>query len=98
MSRAILHILQTSELNGVININAPIPATNKDFTLAMGTIMNRPVVIPFPKFAVQLLFGEMGEEILLGGTKATPKKLVDSGFQFLDPTVNDAVRFAITGE
>jgi NAD dependent epimerase/dehydratase family enzyme len=95
MSRAMIHILQTPSLDGVININAPIPATNYDFTIAMGNIMNRPVLIPFPKFAVSILFGEMGEEVLLGGTKATPKKLLDSGFKFLDPTVDDAVRSAV---
>jgi NAD dependent epimerase/dehydratase family enzyme len=72
--------------------------TNADFTKAMGTVMNRPTLLPFPSFAVSLLFGEMGEEVLLGGTRATPKKLLDSGFQFLHPTVEDTVRSAIVEE
>jgi len=61
----------------------------------MGTVLKRPTLLPFPGFAVSLLFGEMGEEVLLGGTKATPKKLLDSGFAFLHPTVEDSVRSAV---
>lgn len=95
ITRAMVHVLQTPSLTGPINMNGPNPATNAEFTTAMGTVMGRPTLVPFPAFAVSLLFGEMGEEILLGGTKAVPTKLVQSGFTFLDPTVEDAVRSAI---
>jgi len=98
ITRAMIHVLETPSLKGPINLNGPIPATNADFTKAMGTVMNRPTLLPFPSIAVSLLFGEMGEEVLLGGTKATPKKLLDSGFKFLDSTIEDAVRSAIENE
>jgi len=98
MARAMVHVLDTPQLQGPININAPIQATNADFTQAMGTVMKRPTLIPFPAFAVSLLFGEMGEEVLLGGTQATPKKLLESGFTFQDPSVEDAVQTAIVNE
>lgn len=95
MARAMVHVLETPSLKGPVNMCAPEPATNAGFTEAMGTVLNRPTLLPFPGFAVSLLFGEMGEEVLLGGTKAAPKKLLDSGFQFLHPTVEDAVRSAV---
>ena len=95
MARAMVHVLATPSLHGPINLNGPVPATNHDFTQAMGTVMHRPTLLPFPAFMCRLLFGEMGEEILLGGTKAVPAKLLASGFQFLDPTVQDAVRSAM---
>ena len=98
MARAMVHVLETPSLNGPVNMCAPEPATNADFTSAMGSVLNRPTLLPFPGFAVSLLFGEMGEEVLLGGTKAAPKKLLDSGFQFQHPTVEDAVRSAIQEE
>jgi len=98
MARAMVHVLNTPQLQGPININAPTTATNAEFTQAMGTVMGRPTLIPFPAFAVSLLFGEMGEEVLLGGTQATPKKLLESGFTFQDPSVEDAVRTAIVNE
>lgn len=98
MARAMVHVLEKSSLSGPVNMCAPTPATNADFTSAMGSVMGRPTLLPFPGFAVSLLFGEMGEEVLLGGTKAAPKKLLNSGFQFLHPTVEDAVRSAVEEE
>jgi len=95
VARAMVHLLETPSLKGPVNMCAPEPATNADFTAAMGTVLKRPTLLPFPGFAVSLLFGEMGEEVLLGGTKATPKKLLDSGFAFLHPTVEDSVRSAV---
>lgn len=95
MARAMVHVLETPSLKGPVNMCAPEPATNADFTAAMGSVLKRPTLLPFPGFAVSLLFGEMGEEILLGGTRAAPKKLLDSGFQFQHPTVEDAVRSAV---
>ena len=98
MARAIVHVLETPGLSGPVNLCAPEPSTNAGFTEAMGTVLGRPTLLPFPGFAVSLLFGEMGEEILLGGTRAFPRKLLDSGFEFLHPTVEDAVRSAVKEE
>lgn len=98
MARAMVHVLETKSLKGPVNMCAPEPATNADFTSAMGSVLGRPTLLPFPGFAVSLLFGEMGEEVLLGGTRAAPKKLLDSGFKFLHPTVEDAVRSAVKEE
>ena len=98
MARAMVHVLETPSLKGPVNMCAPEPATNADFTSAMGSVLGRPTLLPFPGFAVSLLFGEMGEEVLLGGTRAAPKKLLDSGFQFQHPTVEDAVRSAVEEE
>jgi len=98
VARAMVHLLETKSVSGPVNLCAPEPATNADFTNAMGSVLKRPTLLPFPGFAVSLLFGEMGEEVLLGGTKAAPKKLLDSGFRFLHPTVEDAVRSAVEEE
>jgi uncharacterized protein (TIGR01777 family) len=95
MARAMIHVLETPSLEGPVNMCAPGAATNAEFTSAMGKVMRRPTLLPFPGFAVSLLFGEMGEEVLLGGTRAEPKKLLDSGFQFLHPTVEEAVQSAV---
>jgi uncharacterized protein len=95
MARAMVHVLETPKLSGPVNMCAPIGATNAEFTTAMGKVLKRPTILPFPAFAVSLLFGEMGEEVLLGGTRATPKKLLDSGFQFQHPSVEEAVASAV---
>jgi uncharacterized protein (TIGR01777 family) len=95
MARAMIHVLETPSLQGPVNMCAPNASTNAEFTAAMGKVLGRPTLLPFPAFAVSLLFGEMGEEILLGGTRATPKKLLDSGFAFSHPTVEEAVQSAV---
>jgi hypothetical protein len=95
MAKAMLHVLKTPSLEGPVNMCAPVGATNSEFTSAMGKCLRRPTILPFPGFAVSLLFGEMGEEVLLGGVRADPKKLVDSGFEFAHPTIEEAVQSAV---
>ena len=64
-------------------------------TKALGSVMSRPTILPFPGFAVSLLFGQMGEEMLLGGVRAVPSKLLSSGFEFQHPNIKDALSSAL---
>lgn len=101
VARGIVHTLDDSEgkkLEGVVNVCAPNPCTNQEFTTALGKVLNRPTLIPLPAFMVKLMFGEMGDEMLLGGTRAYPKKLIDSGFEFRHPNIEDALHSAIHEE
>ncbi|KAL3941929.1 MAG: hypothetical protein SGBAC_003785 [Bacillariaceae sp.] len=95
MARAMVHLLQTPSLDGPVNMCAPGGCTNAEYTRAMGKVLRRPTIFPFPSFAVSLLFGEMGEELLLGGTRAHPTKLLDSGFEFAHPAIEEAVQSAV---
>lgn len=95
MARAMIHVLQTPSLDGPVNMCAPGGCTNGEFTKAMGSVLRRPTLLPFPSFAVSLIFGEMGEEVLLGGVRADPKKLLETGFEFSHPTVEEAVQSAV---
>lgn len=95
IARAIVHTLETPSLKGPVNLVAPNPCTNEEFTKALGAAMGRPTLLPFPGFAVSLLFGEMGEETLLGGVRCLPTKLLKSGFEFQHPTIDEAVKSAL---
>jgi NAD dependent epimerase/dehydratase family enzyme len=53
------------------------------------------MILLLPRFAVSALFGEMGEEMLLGGVRAIPGKLEESGFEFLHPTITEALQSAV---
>ena len=66
---------------------APNPATNEQFTKALGSALHRPTVLPVPAFAARALFGEMGEAMLLGGQRVLPARLVEAGFDFSAPTL-----------
>ena len=94
-ARAIVHTIESKQLSGPVNFCAPEPCTNAEFTQALGKAISRPTLIPLPEFAVSLLFGEMGNEMLLGGTRALPSKLLKSGFKFEHPSIDEALDSAL---
>jgi uncharacterized protein len=82
MVGAILHILNTDLLRGPVNLVAPKPVTNTEFTKTLASVLSRPAIFPMPAFAVKLLFGEMGEALLLGSQRVEPSQLIESGYPF----------------
>jgi uncharacterized protein len=90
--RIIVFALENENLNGVVNATAPNPATNEEFTDTLGRVLNRPTILPVPAFAVKLMFGEMGERLLLEGARVVPKKLLDAGFEFKHPNLEEAMK------
>ncbi len=79
---AIHHILKSDLLYGSVNMVAPRPVTNAEFTQTLASVLSRPAVFPMPAFAVKLLFGEMGETVLLASQRVEPTQLVSSGYPF----------------
>lgn len=82
MVGAIHHILKSDLLQGPVNMVAPKPVTNEEFTRTLGSVLSRPTILPVPAFAVKLAFGEMGETVLLGSQRVEPTQLVMSGYPF----------------
>lgn len=93
--RAFEHLIDTPSLSGPVNVVAPNPVTNAEFTKAFGAVINRPTVIPVPKLALNILLGsELAESVGYGSTRASAAKLLDSGFEFTSETVDQALREA----
>ena len=92
---AIYHTLVTDSLKGPVNVTAPNPVTNKEFTNTLGKVLNRPTVMPMPAFAARLAFGEMANDLLLASTKVAPKKLSDSGYDFQYPELENALKHVL---
>ena len=92
---AIHHALMDDSLAGPLNLTAPQPVTNAEFTAALGRAIRRPTLLPLPTIAVKVLLGEMGQVLLLGGCRAMPAVLTQSGFRFLCPTIDDALRWEL---
>lgn len=82
MVGAIHHILKTDLLRGPVNLVAPKPVTNAEFTKVLASVLSRPAIFPVPAIAVKLAFGEMGETVLLGSQRVEPARLVGSGYPF----------------
>lgn len=89
---AIEHCLTQDELKGAINLVAPNPVTNTEFTKTLGRVLKRPTLVPMPGFAARAAFGEMAEALLLSSTRVLPRRLERSGFRFLHPTLEVALR------
>ena len=77
-------ILNNSEISGPVNLVSPNPCTNKYFTSVLAEVVNRPAFFHIPSKIIKLIFGEMGEQVLLFGTRVRPKKLLDHNYQFID--------------
>ena len=84
--------LITVWLSGPVNVVAPKPITNAEFTKTLGRVLSRPTVLPVPRVAVRLLFGEMGYGLLLGSQRVEPGKLSEANFRFQYPDLEGALR------
>lgn len=82
MVGAINHILKTDLLRGPVNLVAPKPVTNEEFTKTLGSVLSRPTIFPVPAFVMKLVFGQMADEVLLASQRVEPTKLVTSGYPF----------------
>ena len=83
------------ELTGPVNTTAPEPVPNLEFTRTLGRVLRRPTLLPAPAFAVHLLLGEMGRDLLLSSARVLPEKLAVSGFEFRCPRLEDALRLEL---
>ncbi|HJP32789.1 MAG TPA: TIGR01777 family oxidoreductase [Candidatus Latescibacteria bacterium] len=95
--RIIDHVILHQEIRGPVNAVAPTAVTNQQFTRSLGRAMRRPAFLPAPAFLVKLLLGEMGRALLLSSTRADPAALRDSGYEFVHPTLDDALAELVRG-
>lgn len=82
---------------GSYNLTSPNPVTNSEYTKALGKALKRPTLFPMPSLIVKLLFGEMGETLLLKGQKVLPKKLEEKGFDFKFAQIQPALNSILKG-
>jgi uncharacterized protein len=92
--RAVRFLLDQPGVSGPVNLTAPVPATNTEFTRALAAAVRRPAVLSVPGPAVLLVLGELSAE-LLGSSRVLPSRLLQSGFQFDYPEIGPALVAAI---
>jgi NAD dependent epimerase/dehydratase family enzyme len=78
-------------LEGPVNLVAPNPARNKEFTKVLAQVLGRPALVPMPALVAKALFGQMAEEALLASARVEPGGLAASGFVFRDPELRPAL-------
>jgi len=89
---AVEHAIETAELSGPINVTAPEPVTNEEFTRALGTALSRPAALRIPAWALRLALGEMASGTVLVSARVIPEKLLATGYRFLHPSLSGALR------
>jgi uncharacterized protein (TIGR01777 family) len=87
-----LHHLLFADVHGPVNATAPEPVSNATFVQTLGAVLRRPTMVPMPARAARLLFGDMGEALLLAGARVLPRALLASGFRFLHADLASAMR------
>lgn len=92
----LLYVLDHDTAVGPVNLTAPTPVTNRDFSKALGRALHRPAVMPVPAAAIKLLYGEMAE-IVLEGQRAIPQRLAELGYPFQFTDVEAALKDVLAG-
>ena len=90
--RALVFLLE-SDIAGPVNLCAPSPVTNRQFTRALASMLRRPAVLAVPRFGPRLLLGRnLADELLFSSTRAHPVALTDSGFEFRYPDLSPTLK------
>ncbi|MGW5373492.1 TIGR01777 family oxidoreductase [Streptomyces sp. NPDC004009] len=90
---AIRHLIDDDGAYGPFNLTAPQPLTNREVTEAMGRVLHRPTLFAVPEPVLRAALGEMAGDVL-GSQRVLPKRLLESGFTFAFPGIEDAIRAA----
>jgi uncharacterized protein (TIGR01777 family) len=90
-----LAAIDGEDWSGPVNATAPEPATNAEFTRALGRALHRPAVVPVPAFGIRLLYGEMAQ-MVVNGQRAVPRRALELGYRFRHPELDEALRSALS--
>ena len=90
--RALRFMIDSESVVGPVNVVAPNPVTNAEFTDILGRVLGRPTFTMVPAFALKLAFGQMAEDTALASQRVVPRRLNEAGFQFELPTLEAALR------
>jgi uncharacterized protein (TIGR01777 family) len=88
----LLWALDNEQVSGVVNATAPTPATNRDFSKALGKALGRPAVVPVPGLVLDLKFGGEFGAVLRGGQRVVPKRTQELGYEFQHPDLDEALK------
>ena len=84
-------VMTNDSLQGPVNFVTPNALSNRKFTKSLGQVLSRPTILPLPAFAARIALGEMANELLLSSNRVYPSKLMESGYKFLHPELNQAL-------
>lgn len=93
----IRRLSEEDSMDGVFNVTAPTPVSNAGFTRALAGVLGRPALLPLPSWFIRLVFGEMGDRLLLHGQCVMPVRLQEAGYSFRYRNISEALRASVAG-
>jgi uncharacterized protein (TIGR01777 family) len=90
MLQGIAHLITNESCEGVYNFTAPNPVTNAEFSRELAAALSRPCLFKVPEFVLRMMMGEMAD-LVLYGQRVVPKRLEESGYQFIYPEISQAL-------
>ena len=93
---AVTFLLDSASIAGPVNLVAPNPVTNEEFTRVLARVLRRPAFFHVPRAALTLTMGEMAEATVLASQRIRPRRLLEAGFNFSLPTLEAALRAEFT--
>jgi uncharacterized protein len=96
--RALRFALDNESLRGAVNLTAPNPVTNAEWTKALGRALHRPTVMVVPPFALKAALGGELVDSLLASQRVMPQKLLTAGFEFRHPTIDEGLAWAVSAD
>ena len=89
---SMIYSVEADDLEGPVNVVAPDPPTNAEYTKVLGRVLNRPTIFPLPAPAARLMLGEVADELLLPSARVEPAKLKEAGYEYRHPELEGAFR------
>jgi len=89
--RFLIYAVENSKVEGIFNLTAPEPVTNKVFSKTLGKVLERPSWFITPSFGLRLLLGDSAQ-VVINGQKVLPQRTLETGFRFLYPELEDALK------
>jgi uncharacterized protein (TIGR01777 family) len=93
--QALHHTLVDDSLQGPVNVTAPEPLSNRDFTRSLARVLSRPALFAVPESALRLALGEMAGGTVLSSIRAVPIRLLQAGYRFGHPDLESALRHVL---
>lgn len=94
--RAIDYLLNNASFKGPVNLCTPNPVTNQEFTKTLGRVLHRPAILKIPQPILKIVFGEIADQELVSSTRGMPEKLINSGFEFRYPEIEEGLNHLLT--
>ena len=95
--RIVQFCMETDSMRGAVNVVAPQPVRNAEFTSALGKVLGKPTMLPVPATALKVVFGTMANETMLSSLRVLPVRLVEAGFRFELGDIDSALRSQVPG-